>query len=76
MHIYSAQDEDTGEIEDDGTPITRADLKDLITDGLEEQPGSFLVDDKPVYISDFVPSEELVGYLELPIVESDDNDEI
>lgn len=76
LHIYSAQDEDTGEIEDEGTPVTRADLKDLITDGREEQPGSFLVDDKPVYISDFVPSEELVGYLELPIVESDENDEI
>ena len=72
LHIYSAQDEDTGEIEDQGEPITRADLKDLIQSGdAVDDPGFFTVDGEKKYISGI---EELVGYIELPTVESDEND--
>ena len=74
LHIYSAQDADTSEVEDDGSPITRADLKDLIQSGeAVDDPGFFTVDGEKRYISGV---EELVGYLDLPIVESDENDQI
>ena len=73
LHIYSAQDPDTGDMEDDtGIPVTRARLKELIQSGeAVEDPGFFTVDGEKRYISGV---EELVGYFTLTEAESDEND--
>lgn len=72
IHIYSSSDTDAAEIIDDGNPVTAAELKDkleeYIKDGLDANPHSITVVDKPVYIS---KGDEIVVF-DLPVGDAND----